>query len=142
MHRAIVLLLLSTPLAAQTTRASSAVPGPPAAVSLIREADLKRDLYALAGDEMRGREAGTLDEMRASMWIADELRKIGVAPMGENGSYFQGWNMHRTRPSLGGSPVFAGDRGLRGNVLTATSNAGADVSTTTVFVADPRDTSV
>ncbi len=32
----------------------------------ITEADLKRDLFALAGDEMRGREGGTLDEMAAS----------------------------------------------------------------------------
>ena len=61
----------------------------PAAMSRITEADLKRDLFYLAGDAMRGREAGTLDEMRACMWIADQLRKIGVAPAGTDGSYFQ-----------------------------------------------------
>jgi hypothetical protein len=55
-------------LAAQSSKPStSASIRPPAAMSLIREADLKRDLYAMAGDEMRGREAGTLDELRASM---------------------------------------------------------------------------
>jgi len=36
----------------------------------IREADIKADLFTLAGDKMRGREGGTLDEMAASMWIS------------------------------------------------------------------------
>ena len=71
----------------------------PAALSAIREADLKRDLYAMAGDAMRGREAGTPDEMRASMWVAEQLRMIGVKPMGDDGSYFQWFNMIRTRVS-------------------------------------------
>ena len=62
------LILFCSTLTAQTK---------PAAMSAIRQADLERDMRALAGDEMRGREAGTLDEMRASMWLADEMRKIG-----------------------------------------------------------------
>src|SRR5262249_50602267 len=116
-------------LAAQSTKA------PPAAMSLIREADLKRDMYALAGDDMGGREAGTLDEMRASMWLADEMRKIGLTPRGEGGSWFQWWNMRRTRIATGSSSVQ-----LRGHTytlwtdITPTSNAAADISSTTVFV--------
>src|SRR5678810_514398 len=78
---------------------------PPAAMSVIREADIKRDMYALAGDEMRGREAGTLDEMRASMWLAEEMRKIGLSPRGDGGSWFQWWNMRRTRISSVSSSV-------------------------------------
>ena len=76
--------------------ASAAVP---AAMAAIREADLKRDLYAMAGDGMRGREAGTIDEMRASIWVAEQLRAIGVKPAGQDGSYFQWWNMLVTRVS-------------------------------------------
>ena len=49
---------------------------PPAAINAIREADLKRDLYIMGGDALRGREAGTIDEMRASVWVADEMEKI------------------------------------------------------------------
>ncbi|MFN5581910.1 MAG: hypothetical protein ACK5BA_05300, partial [Gemmatimonas sp.] len=71
----------------------------PAALALIREADIKRDLYAMAGDAMRGREAGTPDEMRASIWVAEQLRDIGVKPVGDDGSYFQWFNMIRTRVS-------------------------------------------
>ena len=82
---------------------------PPAAMAVIREADIKRDMQALAGDEMRGREAGTLDEMRASMWLAEEMRKIGLVPRGDGGSWFQWWNMRRTRiSSVSSSVTFRG----------------------------------
>ena len=97
----------------------------PAAIQAIREQDLKRDLYALAGDEMRGREAGTLDEMRASMWLAEEMRKIGLQPHGEGGSWFQWWNMRRTRIS---TRVELGDASAASRLrlwtdITPTSNA-------------------
>ena len=118
-------------------------PKPPAAMALIREADLKRDMYALAGDDMRGREAGTLDEMRASMWVADEMRKIGLVPRGEGGTYFQWWNMRRTRISTVSSSVTLGGRALAlWTAITPTSNAAADVSGTTVFVGDGSDSTV
>ena len=35
-------------------------------IERIREAEIKQDLFTLAGDAMRGREGGTLDEMTAS----------------------------------------------------------------------------
>src|ERR1051326_1922188 len=108
-HIAIVALFAGAALSAQTTTSSTRVP---AAISAIREADLVRDMYALAGDAMRGREAGTLDELRASMWIADEMRKIGLLPRGEDGTYFQWWNMRRTRISTISSSV-----SLRGRPL-------------------------
>src|SRR5215470_16667310 len=94
-----VTLLASSTLGAQAAKRPAPSIRPPAAMSAIREADLKRDMYALAGDETRGREAGTLDEMRASMWLAEEMRKIGLAPRGEDGSWFQWWDMRRTRIS-------------------------------------------
>ncbi|HLA90974.1 MAG TPA: hypothetical protein VJL28_11150, partial [Gemmatimonadaceae bacterium] len=58
---------------------------------------MKRDLFALAGDAMRGREAGTLDEMRASMWVAEQARLAGSEPAGDDGSWFQWWPMRRTQ---------------------------------------------
>ena len=112
-------------------------------MSAIHEADLKRDMYALAGDAMRGREAGTLDEMRASMWLADQMRKIGLVPRGEDGTYFQWWNMRRTRISTGSSSVSLHDRPLSiWTDITPTSNATADVTGTTLFVGDGSDTTV
>src|SRR5262249_32168138 len=92
------------------------------------------------GDAMRGREAGTVDEMRASVWIADEMRKIGLAPRGEDGSYFQWWNMRRTRISTVSSSVTIGGESLAlWTDVTPPSHVAADVSGATLFV-DANDT--
>lgn len=126
------------------TVSAQATPGgaskAPAAMSVIRQADLKRDLYAMAGDAMRGREAGTVDEMRASIWVAEQLRAIGVKPAGVDGSYFQWWNMRRTRISSVSSSVRAG-----GNTVALWTDIvpngmiGVTVDAPTVVLADARD---
>src|SRR6188768_4539520 len=88
--------------------------GSPAAqdpIDRIRDADLKRDLFALAGDEMRGREGGTLDEMAASVWLAERAREAGLQPAGENGTYFQFFPLERFRVSAS-SPVTLGGKKL------------------------------
>ncbi len=129
-----LLVLSAAPLAAQSS------PRPPAAMSAIREADIKHDLYALAGDALRGREAGTLDELRASVWIADEMRHIGLAPKGDMGSYYQWWNMRRTRLSTPNSSVYLGGRALAlWSDIAPASNAAVDVAGQTVFLDDPLD---
>jgi hypothetical protein len=84
-------------------------PPPAAALAAITEAALKRDMFALGGDNFRGREAGTLDELRASMWIADQCRAIGLEPAGDDGSYFQWWSMRRTRVSDASRVIIGGD---------------------------------
>ena len=75
--------------------------GLPNAYTAIREADLRRDIGEMASPAMRGREGGTIDEMRASMWVAEQYRRIGLKPMGLDGSYFQWFDMTRTRVSVG-----------------------------------------
>jgi hypothetical protein len=82
-----------------TTRASTGEvdPDKPPALTAIKEADLRRDLEGMAGDAMRGREAGTLDELRASMWVADRAREAGLEPAGDDGTFFQFWPMRRMR---------------------------------------------
>jgi hypothetical protein len=69
------------------------------ALDAITEADLKRDMFAMAGDAMRGREAGTLDEMRATGWVAERAREAGLKPAGDDGTFFQWWPMRRSRLS-------------------------------------------
>jgi len=115
----------------------------PAAMSAIKEANLKRDLYAMAGLSMRGREAGTLDEMRASMWVADELRKIGVKPAGTDGSYFQWWEMRRTRISTLSSSVQIGARTLAlWTDIVPNGNGAVDVRGPTIWGGDGTDTTL
>lgn len=139
--RALVLfsLLLASDLAAQ---ASSGIPTP-GAIRLIREDDLRRDLFTLAGDAMRGREAGTLDEMRATIWVAEQLRGIGVQPMGEEGTYFQWFNVQRTRVSTIGSSVRIGGKPFAlWSEITPASNTVGDVVGQTVFAGDGSDTTI
>src|SRR6476646_3621157 len=84
----------------------------PDPIDRIREADLKADLFALAGDAMRGREGGTLDEMTASAWVAERAREAGLQPAGDNGTYFQFFPLERFRVSAS-SPVALGGKPLR-----------------------------
>jgi hypothetical protein len=123
---------------------AQAAPVPtPAAIQTIREQDLRRDLFTMAGDATRGREAGTLDEMRASMWTAEQLRSIGLDPMGEDGTYFQWFNMRRTRVSTIGSTVRIGGKPFTmWSDISPASNTTGDVVGQTVFVGDGSDSTI
>ncbi len=53
------------------------------------DACIHRNLSFLAGPSLHGRGSGTEDEHRASEFIAAKLRKYGLAPAAQNGSYIQ-----------------------------------------------------
>ena len=55
----------------------------------ITPADLMTRLYILADDSMLGREATTLGNVKGTDYIAHEMQRMGLAPGGENGTYFQ-----------------------------------------------------
>jgi Zn-dependent M28 family amino/carboxypeptidase len=55
----------------------------------ITAADLRHRVYIYADDSMMGRKAGTPGSDKATQYIADELRRMGMQPGGENGMYFQ-----------------------------------------------------
>jgi hypothetical protein len=115
---------------------------PPAGMSAIREADLRRDLYIIAGDAFRGREGGSPDELAASVWVAEELRKIGLEPMGDHGSFFQWWDIRRTRVGAS-SMVRIGDRQFAmWDDIAVASNNTSRFTAPTVWVGDGRDTSI
>lgn len=103
-------------------------------ITRIREADLKRDLFALAGDAMRGREGGTLDEMTASAWVAERAREAGLQPAGDNGTYFQFFPLQRLRVSaastvtIDGKPLVMGHDVIADAVVTATVDAPITVA--------------
>lgn len=62
-------------------------PTPTAAA--ISEADLKTRLYIFADDSMQGRAYGREGNMKGTTYIANELKRLGVEPAGDNGTYFQ-----------------------------------------------------
>ncbi len=85
----LLVLLLTQPAAAQL---------PPAAAS-IRNTDIRTDIYAMAADHFRGREAGTPDELKAAAWLAEKAKAAGLSPGGDDGTYFQYFSMWRNRIS-------------------------------------------
>ncbi len=94
MKRLFILLLCSFVFTAHAQQKGASLPKPPAFAS-IKEADLKRDLFELASDEMRGKRAGTQDELKAAAWVAEQARKAGLKPAGDNGTYFQFFPLRR-----------------------------------------------
>ena len=100
MKNSVFLLLLALSFAAACTKPSSnsvANADAPPAFSAIRENELRQDLFALAGDSMRGKRAGTTDELRAAAWVAEKARVAGLEPAGDDGTYFQFFPLRRTR---------------------------------------------
>ena len=101
----------------------------PDAIDRIREADLEADLFALAGDAMRGREGGTIDEMNASVWLAERARDAGLVPAGDNGTFFQFFPLERFRVSdssivsLGGKTLVMGRDVVPDNTVLANIDA-------------------
>lgn len=55
----------------------------------ITPADLMSRLYVLADDSMLGRQVGNEGNIKGTQYIAEEARKIGLIPAGDNGTYFQ-----------------------------------------------------
>jgi len=132
--------LAATSLAAQSTTRRSALP---AAYSAIREADLRRDVGAMAGPAMRGREGGTLDEMRASMWMAEQYRRIGLKPMGEDSSWFQWFDITRTRVSITSSRArIAGQTMTLFDDFVPLNVVPAEAAGRVLWVQDPTDTTI
>ncbi len=105
LRRFLTVAAVVTAVSAQAQRAEDPI-------ALIRESDIKADLFALAGDAMRGREGGTLDEMAASAWVAERAREAGLLPAGDNGTYFQFFPLERFRTSPG-STITIGGTALR-----------------------------
>ena len=81
-RRGLAAALLLLPQAGSSQRVSRPV-------DLIQPADLKADIYFLASDEMAGRSLASPEDRIATDYIAAEFMRLGLKPMGKNGSYFQ-----------------------------------------------------
>ncbi len=84
----LAVLLTSTALLSACVGESTTTPqtNPDATSS---SSDLSRRIERLASDEFQGRAPTTPGGKAASQYIADEMKIAGLAPMGENGTYFQ-----------------------------------------------------
>jgi len=52
-------------------------------------ADLKTRLYIFADDSMQGRLLATAGNVKGTDYIASEVKRMGLLPMGDNGTYFR-----------------------------------------------------
>ena len=55
----------------------------------ITRADIERTVRKLASDDMKGRATGSPECAAAGEWLAAALKRAGVAPGGDEGTYFQ-----------------------------------------------------
>jgi len=60
---------------------------------IITEAQLRSHMEFLASDALQGRAGGTRDEWIAATYVGSQLRRVGVEPMGDNGTYVQAIEM-------------------------------------------------
>ena len=90
---AAVASLVATGLAAQAaTPVSHSLPlkhAPTPTAPAITPADLMTRLYIYADDSMMGREAGTPWNAKATAYIAEQVRRMGLVPAGDSGTFFQ-----------------------------------------------------
>jgi hypothetical protein len=85
----IVAVVVPTLLAAQNPKTQPTTHTPKPTAAAITAADLETRLYIYAADSMEGRETGTRGHVRATDYIAAQVKALGLEPMGDNGTYFQ-----------------------------------------------------
>ena len=84
-----VLVLAPAIAAAQSARPLPLKRRAQPTTAAITESDLMSRIYVFADDSMMGREAGHPGAMKGTAYIAAEAKRIGLAPAGDGGSYFQ-----------------------------------------------------
>jgi Zn-dependent M28 family amino/carboxypeptidase len=63
------------------------------AIDSIRKAELRSDLFFLASDSMRGRLTDTSENTLAAEWVKSRFERLGLAPAGDDQSYFHHYNL-------------------------------------------------
>jgi len=85
----LALATLAPAARAQTAGELPRTHAPRPTTAALTPADLMTRLYILADDSMAGRESGTPGNVKGTDYVADQFRRAGLEPMGENGTFFQ-----------------------------------------------------
>jgi hypothetical protein len=83
---------------------------------------MKADLFFLASDSMRGRLTDTPENRLAAEWIAARFERLGLKPVGDDGSYYQQFSLVAATAGSGSISVRAGS----GSGSTAQPKLGQD----------------
>ncbi len=112
------------PLLIAAVTLASPLASPLAAQKPTTPADVRRVLGALAHDSMEGRGSATVGGARAARFIAAEMKKAGLEPLGDSG-YFQ--RVPVTRDSVTVQPRGTTRRNADGTVTTTPPDPAAPI---------------
>ena len=71
----------------------------PATRTAITAGDLMTRMYVFADDSMLGRRSGDVGNLKGTAYIEREVRRLGLVPAGENGTFFQDVPLVRRLPA-------------------------------------------
>jgi hypothetical protein len=101
---AIALAAVAAPAAAQAPRPEQPLThAPRQTATAITPEDLRTHVYILAADSMGGREAGSRGHVQGTDYIAEQVRRLGLTPAGDNGTFFQTVPLVQAGPESGAS---------------------------------------
>ena len=113
LHRAGVAPLAAILVSITTAAQESVIPAAVrAAADRITAAQLEKDLGYLAADELLGRNTPSPGYDKAAEYIAARLKRAGLKPAGDNGTYFQRYTMRESTVAPASS-IEVGGRRLR-----------------------------
>jgi peptidase M28-like protein len=81
--------MVSSPALAQTPRDPVRSHPPRPTTAEITVEDVRTRTYTIADDSMEGRDTGRRGGLRSARYIAGELKRLGLEPAGDNGTYLQ-----------------------------------------------------
>ncbi len=81
-------------------------------LSPIKKGELKQDVYELADNHFLGREAGTINEFKGAVWLAERMRQAGIEPAGDDGTYYQFFDLYFRRQAESNS-LTIGERSFK-----------------------------
>ena len=114
MRRPHLAFTLAALLAACGGSTSSVAPPAPSAATTaaITAQDLRTRVSIFADDSMQGRRTGTPGNAKGNAYIAAELRRLGLRPAGDSGSFLQRVPLMRFRVDSAGATLRAGSASL------------------------------
>ena len=114
MRRPHLAFTLAALLAACGGSTSSVAPPAPSAATTpaITPQDLRTRISIFADDSMQGRRTGTPGNAKGNAYIAAELRRLGLRPGGDSGSFLQRVPLMRFRVDSAGATLRAGSASL------------------------------
>ncbi len=97
----------------------------------ILAADLKKHVTVLASDSLEGRETAYPGQKKAAQYIAGVFKKLNLKPVGDNGSYFQKFEVEEIRISSE-TRIEVQQKGQSKSYAFGKEFIGADAQDTTV----------